>query len=54
MALELTDKDATSYIGRRADSNSEAANGHIDEFRMVIGTAVYAANFTPPTIEFSS
>lgn len=52
-ALSLTtDKNATAYIGRRADSNAEAANGHIDEFRMVIGTAVYTANFTPPTVPF--
>jgi hypothetical protein len=28
-------------------------NGYIDEFRLVVGTAVYTADFTPPAAPFT-
>lgn len=36
-------------IGRIGENASDYFNGHIDEFRMVIGEAKYTSNFTPPT-----
>lgn len=31
-----------------------AFNGHIDELRIIKGTGFYTANFTPPTVEYTS
>lgn len=42
----------TFSIGANS-SNGEAYNGHIDELRLTQGLALYDADFTPPTGEFS-
>lgn len=44
--------NGTFYLGS-IGSGSESMNGWIDEFRFVKGTAVWTANFTPPTAEYS-
>jgi len=36
-------------IGRNQDGSTPEFNGYISDFRYVKGTAVYTANFTPPT-----
>lgn len=38
----------------RVDKYSMLLNGRIDEFRVVIGTAVWTANFTPPTSPYTA
>jgi len=45
----LTQSTATSIGTATHDTNNEACLGYISNFRMVKGTAVYTANFTPPT-----
>jgi Concanavalin A-like lectin/glucanases superfamily/Putative Ig domain len=37
------------YIGHNAELYSNAFNGYMSNFRMVLGTAVYPSAFTPPT-----
>lgn len=37
------------YIGRQQGAATAYMNGYISNVRQVIGTAVYTANFTPPT-----
>lgn len=39
-------------VGRRGISTSTPWNGWIDEFRMLIGTAVWTAPFTPPAAPY--
>jgi hypothetical protein len=41
--------DTTVFIGEGGDGQY---HGYIDELRIVTGTAVYTANFTPPTAPF--
>jgi hypothetical protein len=41
-------QNLTAYVGRRSDGVN-FVNGYISNFRIVKGTAVYTANFTPPT-----
>lgn len=43
----------TFHIADDADSGNQL-NGWIDEFRIVNGTAVWTANFTPPSAEYTS
>jgi hypothetical protein len=43
--------DTTVFIGAGGDG---FYRGYIDELRVIKGTAVYTANFTPPTAPFSS
>lgn len=42
----------TPTIGHWTSITNFALNGWIDEFRFVKGTAVWTANFTPPTAEY--
>ena len=37
------------YIGQRYTSTTYNFNGHISNFRLIKGTALYTGNFTPPT-----
>lgn len=39
-------------IGRRLSDNDQFFNGWLDEYRVVKGTAVWTANFTPPSAEY--
>lgn len=46
-----------SFIGCRAPTQSSYANcffGHISNFRLVVGTAVYTSAFTPPSAPLSA
>ena len=46
-----------SFIGSRAPTQSSYANcfyGHISNFRLVVGTAVYTSAFTPPSAPLSA
>lgn len=36
-------------VGRDPGNTGRDFNGHIDEFRIVVGSPVYVSNFTPPT-----
>lgn len=52
--------DGTNYlltnkmtIGRYGNSSSLYFAGQIDEFRIIKGKAMYTANFTPPTAEYT-
>jgi hypothetical protein len=46
-----TNPNTSFLVGRRWDTSSNPYfNGYISNFRLVIGTAVYTANFTPSTI----
>jgi len=44
----------TLYIGRRWDVATSCFAGYISNVRLVIGTAVYTSNFTPPTTNLTS
>ena len=48
-ALAITDSTQTVAIGRNGAGNFEYVTGYISNVRIVKGTAVYTANFTPPT-----
>ena len=43
------DQGTINYIGRWAGTTPYAVNGYMSNFRAVVGTAVYTANFTVPT-----
>jgi hypothetical protein len=43
------DVGTINYIGRWGGTTEYAFNGQMSNFRAVVGTAVYTANFTPPT-----
>lgn len=47
----LTATPDTVYVGRRWDTGGTASyvTGYVEDARVVIGTAVYTGNFTPPT-----
>jgi hypothetical protein len=47
--LTITDSTEIVGIGRNGDFNGEYLTGYISSARIVKGTAVYTANFTPPT-----
>jgi hypothetical protein len=50
-----TASQATFYVGRRWDgTGSIYHSGYINNFRLVIGTAVYTSTFTPPTAPLTS
>lgn len=40
-------------IGRNGEANASYFAGQIDEFRIIKGKAMYTANFTPPTSEYT-
>lgn len=44
--------DGTFTVGARGGDGESTIDGYIDEFRVVKGTAIYTANFTPPTAPF--
>jgi len=46
--------DGLQYIGRPTDVDYYKLFGYLDELRIVKGQALYAADFTPPTIPFAS
>jgi hypothetical protein len=49
-SVNLTNGDTTTcYIGKYWYYPNVLANGYVSNFRAVTGTAVYTANFTPPT-----
>jgi len=48
-ALVITDSTETVAIGRNGAGNFEYVTGYISNARIVKGTAVYTAAFTPPT-----
>ena len=43
---------ADLIIGKNPDNNTRWLNGYLDDFRIVKGTALYTADFTPPTAAF--
>jgi hypothetical protein len=45
---------STLYIGRRWDVANSCFNGYLSNVRLVIGTAIYTSNFTPPTTSLTS
>ena len=47
---------STSYIGLGGiyDNSSYLLNGYLSNFRVVVGTAVYTAAFTPPTAQLTA
>jgi len=45
---------STLYIGRKWDVASNCFNGYLSNVRLVIGTAIYTSNFTPPTTSLTS
>jgi hypothetical protein len=47
-ALSITDSSQVVAIGRNGAYNGEYLNGYISNLRMVVGTALYTAAFTPP------
>lgn len=51
----INDNGDSWYIGRRWDTSVRAFyQGYISNFRFVVGTAVYTANFSVPTSELST
>lgn len=51
-ARSVNDSANKLALGRAGEFNGSYFNGWIDEFRMTVGTARYAANFTPPDAAF--
>jgi len=44
--------DGLQYIGRPTDVNNYKFFGYMDELRIVRGTSMFTANFTPPSSEY--
>lgn len=49
ISATMTATNANLVVGKVESDNNNAFNGYISNLRLVIGTAVYTANFTPPT-----
>jgi hypothetical protein len=50
---DLTGSGGTYFIAASGDNQfNDGPKGYIDEFRIVLGTAVYTEDFTPPTAPF--
>lgn len=52
-SAEIPNNTGSLYIGS-LDGSSDFLNGHIDEFRVIKGVAVWTANFTPPDEAYQS
>ena len=48
-SITMADTSQQWSVGRNEDTNVWHFNGYITNLRVVVGTAVYTSNFTPPT-----
>lgn len=53
-SANVTETSKPFYIGIDSDGSGRSWNGYIDEFRVSKGIARWTANFTPPTIPYST
>jgi len=52
-SMTVLDSTQPFALGRSGAYNGLYMNGHLDEMRLVLGTAIWTTNFTPPTAAYT-